>query len=99
MPYKDPEVRKTKAREYSRNHYLKNRDILLITHKEYRDNTKEARKIYWDDYYMKNWKKLYTTSGWNKHLKRTYGITEPQYNQMCLAQNNKCKICDIEILD
>jgi len=35
----------------------------------------------------------------NKHQKRKYGITQFQYTQIKEDQNNKCKICNVILLD
>lgn len=41
--------------------------------------------------------KEYTKKTWkNRDLLRKFNITEEQYTQMLLLQNNKCKICQVD---
>lgn len=49
---------------------------------------KEHRKNYELDFAKKNPRKVK-----NKNLKRLYGITIEEYEQMLISQNNVCKIC------
>jgi len=46
MPYKDPEVRKAKHKEYSGRHYQKNKDAVKLTTK----TTNALNKIKWQDF-------------------------------------------------
>ena len=41
MPYKDEEVRKRKNAQYSREHYIKNREVLIIKNQERRKKQRE----------------------------------------------------------
>jgi hypothetical protein len=63
MPYKDPEVRKAKARE----RYQKNKEEVKQNNKEYYENNKEVRKQQMKQwYYTPNGKKLHTISIWKQ---------------------------------
>lgn len=46
MPYKDPEVRKAKAKEYSRKHYLKNKKKVIERTKKRKEKTREREREY-----------------------------------------------------
>jgi hypothetical protein len=46
MPYKDASVRKSKHKEYSREHYLRNKERLLVANAAY----KKRRWQEWKDY-------------------------------------------------
>lgn len=46
MPYKDPAVKKSKHKEYSREHYLRNKDRLLVANANY----KRRRRQEWQEY-------------------------------------------------
>jgi hypothetical protein len=46
MPYKDESVRKSKHKEYSREHYLRNKDRLIIANTKY----KQKKWQEWKDY-------------------------------------------------
>jgi hypothetical protein len=48
--------------------------------------------------YKRN-KSQYQKTNRNCHLKREYGITTDQYNQMVINQNSCCEICDRHIDD
>lgn len=63
--------------------FQKNRRLNPIVRKK----EKESHKRYID----KHSKKM-----WAYHLKRTYGITLENYNQMLIQQGNRCAICSIE---
>lgn len=39
--------------------------------------------------------RMYQTRGKNNHLKRTFGITLDQYNQMFQSQGGRCGICEV----
>jgi hypothetical protein len=46
MPYKDESVRKSKHKEYSREHYLKNKDKQIAANSQY----KKKRRKEWQEY-------------------------------------------------
>ena len=46
MPYKDESVRKQKQSEYSRSHYVRNKERQFAANTKYRRN----KKVEWDDY-------------------------------------------------
>jgi hypothetical protein len=70
--------------------------------------TKEQKAAYAKIYYAKNkakilaasdaYNKLHPTRHKNNTLIAKYGITLDQYNEIVKSQNNKCKICDKELL-
>ena len=57
--------------------------------------TNEYRRKYWKDYYLKN-KDRRKINAKRSRLKVTYNLTEAQYQQMFLDQDNKCAICNKE---
>lgn len=44
MPYKDPEVKKQKHKEYSRKHYLKNREKTIKRTQQWKENNREQSR-------------------------------------------------------
>lgn len=52
-------------------------------------------KEYHKEYYKKN-KEAINNKSRNNHLRRTYGITTEQYEQLKRNQNGKCAICSGE---
>lgn len=100
-------------REYQRTYYKKwredNRQKTRDSTKKYHSKHKERKKVYREIYEKMNkeqirdrtrvWKKKNKEKLRNQHLKRTYGITLEEYNNMLIAQNNSCSICLISIED
>jgi NAD+--asparagine ADP-ribosyltransferase len=73
----------------------KNRDkILELKRKHYLIN--KERRIKMAKEWQKNNKDKYTKITKNSSLKRNYGISLDDYNNLLLKQNNKCVICQID---
>jgi len=79
-------------KEYSHMWYLKNKKRILIERKEYRKNHIEKYKEYGRIWYQKNKNKIKEERK-NYQLNYKYGITKADFNNLLLAQNNKCLIC------
>lgn len=47
----------------------------------------------------KEWNTRNKTTQRDRYLKRTYGISENEYNAMLLSQNNACLLCKTEFSD
>lgn len=60
-------------------HYMKNKQRYRDSWKKWSTNNVEDYKYY----------------SWVKDLKRNYGLTVDQYNDMLMKQNNRCAICFI----
>lgn len=56
---------------------------------EHKNQKKIEREAKWDD----NRRKLEADKRYGRWLKRTYGITYEDYNQMLALQEHSCKIC------
>jgi hypothetical protein len=80
MPYADPE----KLKAYSRTYHSR---------PEYKEQRKAYHRTWWDKN-SKNPKRLEQMK--RSALKRQYGITPEQQEQMRLDQGNKCAICSNE---
>jgi len=65
---------------------LRGREKLM---KRYYSETKDARKAY-----QKNYRKLNPIAYKNVELKRDYGITIDDYDNMVKKQQNRCAICN-----
>jgi len=89
--------------KYSKQYYENNKEKLLERKKQYYANNKkkcnERDKKYRDNNSekIKKVKKQYTATHKketkNLNLKRCYGITIEQYDQMFNVQEGKCKVC------
>ena len=53
MPYKDKQKHKEKAKEYSRKHYLKNREEVIKRTAEWKKNNPEANRMHSKTAYYK----------------------------------------------
>lgn len=58
MPYKDPEVRKQKAKEASRRHYLKNKEAKKARNKQWAEDNAERMKELQAAWYLENKEKV-----------------------------------------
>jgi len=74
--------------EEHKNWSASNKDKIKGYGKTYYAKNKEKRITYFNNY-----KKCYPDKVKNTILKRTYGITVDQYNQMFTSQNGNCDIC------
>lgn len=54
MPYKDKQKRKEKAKEYSRKHYLKNKEEVIKRTAEWKKNNSEANRMHSKTAYYKD---------------------------------------------
>ena len=77
-----------KCNESKRNYYANNKVKCNERDKKYRDNNKEKIKKV-----KKEYTKTHKKETKNLNLKRCYGITIEQYNQMFNVQEGKCKVC------
>ncbi len=66
------------AKKYGQEYYLKNKEEIQAYQKEYHKINRVKNKSRFK----------------NNELKRKFGITLDQYNQMVLDQNNLCAICN-----
>ena len=58
------------------------------------------KNVRYKDGHYKHCKKChYEVYGRDAHYRRSYGVTQYQYNQMVLDQNNKCKVCELDAGD
>lgn len=93
--------------EYNREYYTKNREIILKQKKEERVGwsdkkrvrDREAKRRERDrnrekySRYMREWR-LNNPEKLKAHLRKfNYGITEKEFNDKLILQNNKCAIC------
>jgi hypothetical protein len=65
---------------------------LCFEKKPFSDFLKNIR--YKDGHYKHCKKCHYEVYGRDAHYRRSYGVSQNQYNQMVLQQNNKCKVCE-----
>jgi hypothetical protein len=56
-----------------------------------------ANSGYKDGYYKHCKKCHYEVYGRDAHFRRTYGITEKEYNDFVEKQNHKCSVCECEV--
>lgn len=82
MPYKDPE----KAKERSRDYYLKNRDKIIKRSSTWNIENKERRKLI----VKKNNDK-------SKNRKRLWHESKYFDGNMSIKENSMCKICNVKI--
>jgi hypothetical protein len=82
------EENKEKSNKQSREYYNNNKEELSEKSKEYR---KKNRDIILKR--TKEYDASHTDSKRDKYLRRTYGITLDDYNQMYADQDGKCAIC------
>ena len=102
MPYNNLEQKK----EYMKEYWIKNKDILSKKKKEYDIKNKDILSKNKKEYYFKNKEHILARSKiWalnNKdrvrenQLKRDYNLTLDQYNKMLADQNGCCKGCGIK---
>lgn len=97
------EERKQIRKEYNHEYRMKNKEKLAPIDAEYRRNHRPYNRIYARTYYNKHkeeiskWAKEYGLK--NRHriyayrIKKSYGITIDEYNEMLKNQDGKCAIC------
>lgn len=78
------EVNREKLAEWQREYRAKNKNDPKITYRTSRENYLRDKESVSGKYYLMRVK---------DYLKRTYGITLAQYEDMVKAQDNKCAIC------
>lgn len=101
------EQRKEKTKLISNNYYLNHKEqILLKSHEHYQQNS-EKYKLYRlqnkekQDKYNKEYRSTHEENKEHKNelrIKRQYGITINEYNDMLKKQDNKCAICGKELI-
>ena len=74
-------------REYRRSWYVSNKENARAINKKWADNNPSHSK----EWYQKN--KLNQR---DQQLRKQFGITLEQYDQMLLIQDSKCKICGLD---
>ena len=90
-----------KRKKYKQEYYIKNKEH--IKYKNKINNTPEKRRVYnlknktaireyEKDYHMKNKEKAYLSSR-KRSLRKLYGISLDEYNEMFIKQNGCCAIC------
>ena len=62
----------------------------------YREAHRDKAKDYAKEYYRGN-KASMDASGWERHLKRTYGISLERWNDMIVEQAGECAICEVQM--
>ena len=107
MPYKDREKKLAHAREYSRRHYIKNRDKIRVQHRKYiEENPKrfrqiknqsyirhrEKRLVQSQDYYKRNRDKILARM--RKYHEEKHIEYEARYKaNYAIPLDSKCCIC------
>lgn len=89
MPYKNPED----AKAYAKRRYKANREEMLKKSNEYRLAHKEEMKNYLSDWQAAHPDKTKVYLD-RYYLKKTYGLTIEQYEEMNSKQGGKCALCD-----
>lgn len=84
MPYKDKERKKVVEKAYRE----KNKDKIGSLNKKWREENREYTNIF----HRENYKKIKRLKR-GYILKKTYGITLKQYEDLLFSQKNKCAIC------
>ena len=79
--------------EYFHDYYLQHREKYKIRAKLWAKENPQKRKDAVDRY---RWSNKGIDARLNSAFKRQYGITLQQYNDMLIAQTNKCAICKKE---
>lgn len=91
-----------KQKQYSRNHYIRNREKLMERSRIYRKNNPEASRRWSAKYRNNNREKIRAYSikkslipgyVWASDLRTKYGITTEEYDGMFNNQNGVCAIC------
>jgi hypothetical protein len=83
---------KEKIKEKRKQYYLEHKKERLIYQNNWYDANKKSRKEYKEKYYEE--KKETLKKQFKRYdLKRKFGITQEEYNQMHDDQNGCCKIC------
>lgn len=83
-----PEEKRIYAKHWRETH----KDQCKAHYKKWRSKNKEALKVYRHKWRKSNPEK-YRRIQTNTYLKKTYGITSTEYNQILLSQNGRCAIC------
>ena len=93
MPYKDINKKRKYDREHSRKWYLKYKKEVLTKQKEYRYNHKKEISFRKKEYYNHH-KEEISSQKKEYHLMIKYGLSMSDFNNLLLAQNNRCAICN-----
>ena len=92
MPYKDPE----KQKEYNRKYRIRHKERINAKTREWYKSNKQKSREYAKRYkgkYKAHASRYYFHITKNYHLKKKYGITLEQYNNMSASQNEVCYLC------
>jgi hypothetical protein len=73
-------------------HYEANKTRITEKNKEYVEANKDKVKAYHQAYYQDN-KEMFLEGSRKHRLKRAYGLTPEQFEQMKQAQEDKCALC------
>jgi len=102
--YRDLDIQK--HRDRCRKYREENREACLLAQREWRKNNKEKIKKYDSSWREKNkdkykasqkkWKQKNKRKVLSDKLKRIYGISQDQYNDMLQSQGGVCAICSKE---
>ena len=91
-----PEQAKERRKENHKRHRDKHKAERNARSRQYYKDHKDERRKYSSKYYKEHSKEQAQRSYIFK-LKKDYGLTELEYNNILLKQNNCCAICGIEV--
>ena len=86
-----------RSKEEQRLWRIEHREDILKQKKKYRDKNKEKIKNYYSEYRNRNRLTLNEKNRISHFLKK-YNLTTEQYITILNSQNNKCPICDKELI-
>ncbi len=73
---------------------------IKIYQKKYRSEHKNELKAYAEKYHkLHRQNDMYRHKAKMNNIKRLYNLTEEQYNQLLIYQNNRCAICKEEFIN
>ena len=84
MPYKDPEVRKAKQKEYHKEWYKKNKEKRTAQILEYQKTKPKEWRLH---------------IGRKFHLNKRYNISPAEYEAKLISQDYCCAICGKDVVD
>ncbi len=107
MAWKD----KDKEREYKQRYYLENKEAIDARNKAYADRNKHLQKARGAKYYAANKEKVLARTlkhqkdnpeagrryARKQRLRKKYGLSLQDYDDMLASQQGKCAICGVEL--